>query len=281
MEIGQAVLKATALPHSLRLYIVLCVLAVSGSMLSPGCEHPPSASEAGSGGETDAAALVRDAEVLMWQVDGAANLVLRGERLMELQAAPPPDLKNAEELRASLARATVLLKRALEIDPDLHLARLYLAAVHLRAQTPLEAVKWAESYHEAEPDDDLAEIMLCTAYMAAEDWDALIRFCGQLLAQEGGGEREDLAQLMAIAWQKKGEVEKAREWANRAIAMNPEALQSYYVLGAIQYLSKDEAGLEETRLKLREIGPTAEEGLTNLLKSMDEGKQPSVLKGPI
>ena len=208
--------------------------------------------------------LLHKAEEQMRRADGICNFVLPSIReVTELPPAP----ETVEELEAILAQAALLLKQALEIDPRLHRARLYLATVYLRGGEFLEAIVWAKAYHHARPEDDSGVAILCDAYFGAKKWDALIEFCGSLLAQGNSEDPPFLAQMTAIGWFYKGDLERSRKWATRVIEMQPKGTQGYYMLAVIQNASGDEAGLEKTRDILQRLDPRAEERLDKMLDS--------------
>ena len=193
--------------------------------------------------------LLNRAEEQMWRADGICNYVLPHFAGRDF----PPALETPEELEAVLDKAAVLLKGALEIDPRLHRARLCLATVYLRAKKPAKAIVWAEAFHRARPQDGDGDFILIRAYVAAEKWDALIKYCSSLLAQYDEHDIEwseidpaFLTEMAAFAWFRKGDLKKAGEWATRAIDMDPERTMGYYIRADVQKASGDEAGYEKS-----------------------------------
>jgi len=216
-----------------------------------------------------ALALLHKAEAHMHRASGICNLILFDP---PPEAELPPAPQTVEELKALLDKTALLLKQALEIDPRLHRARLCLATVYLRGGEPRKAIGWAETYHCARPEDTEGVAILCYAYLGAEKFDALIEFCGSLLARGNTGNSKFLAQMTVMGWFCKGDMERSRAWANRVIEMNPDGTQGYHMLAMIQAVSGDEAGLEKTREVVRRLDPKAEERLDRMLDSLEKNK---------
>lgn len=246
-------------------YVLVCVVC----LLSACVKRPP---------DPAALELLHKAEEQMRRADGICNFVLVS---VHEETELPPALETVEELETVLEKAALLLRQALEIDPRLHRARLYLATVYLRGGEPLKAIPSAEAYNRAQPEDEVGEAILCTAYVGAEKWDTLIEFCGSVLARGKSTDPAFLAQMTAVGWFYKGDLERSRKWATRVIEMDPKSTQGYFMLAAIQYVSGDEGGLGKTREVLRLLDPKAEGILDRMLESLEGKKNDLELLEPL
>jgi tetratricopeptide (TPR) repeat protein len=216
--------------------------------------------------------LLTEAEEQMRRADGICNWVLPS---VSPDTTLPPPPESPEELGAVLDKAVVLLKQALEIDPRLHRARLCLATVYIRGGEFAEAIPWAEAFHRALPDDSDGVFILVLAYRAAKKWDALIKFCGPLVAKydEYDPERsteinpEFFAEMVALGWLRKGDLKKAEEWATRAIDMDPERSTGYYIRADVQKASGDEAGYEKSLQTAQRLDREAKKKRLEILES--------------
>jgi tetratricopeptide (TPR) repeat protein len=250
---------------------LVCSLVASAVLLSGGCPQF-NLNEAWVQGNrplpsTDQ--LLMEAEEQMWLAGGMARFVLLDERFSRREASPP---LAQEDCKAALAEAAMLLKQALGRDPKLHIASLYLAAVYLRAEDLPTAVAYAQAYRRAQPDDELGVIILSMAYLAGQNWDAVLELADQLIVEGGAEDEGYLAQYAAFACLHKKDLRKALEWATRAVDMDPEDPSGYYMLGAIQRLSGDEAGFAKTLAAAERLEPEAGAKIQAILDGLPPAK---------
>lgn len=227
--------------------------------------------------------LLGEAEEQMWLVGGILMLVLPPTLFEERQRERQ---LTEEEVQAALAKAAALLEQALEIDPNLDTAHQYLVAVHFRAKDFAKAEEYARAYWHRRPDETLGPYFLFLVYYVEKDWDALIELHDEALKTKGFQFNElCLAQGAALAWLHKGDLVKARQYADRAREVGPDDPGVLYIVGAIQKASGDQAGYVATVESLKDRDPDVEKRIQSILDyalsdNDDEDAQPDDQQPP-
>ena len=256
------------------------VLVFAGFSCVPGCKGSKTPSSVATAPKEKAQELLGAAERKMYRADGMARFWLpilgsaEGGR-EDLPAGPA-------ESDAMFREAIQMLEEALELDPEMHRARFYLAVSHFMVRELEEAEAWAKSFLRAKPNDGEGLHLLTVIYSAGRQWRDLANLCEVAVpALEATEAQADVVyntsyfmSTAAIAYFRLGEMEAARKWAERSIASDTaigiEDPDGYCILGAIQHATGDAEGLAKTRAILRGIDPKEEQRLDTIIESLDE-----------
>ena len=190
-----------------------------------------------------------DAALRDWQPEDfpLSSIMATSAKALELD----PDLAEAHASRGLALhqnghdkQAVAAFERALALDANLYEAHFHYARFFFMHGNFEEAVNYFKRAAQIRPDDYISPIHLMSAYRslgqpaATESW-ARIGVWRAERALSRNPENSGPAHRGALAWAHLGEKERAREWAARALAIDPNDIVAQYNVACVYSIIGD------------------------------------------